>query len=145
MVCLGTTESCTTWLEKQPHSGLRIQELQPWEPKSSLERESLSVQVSIRREDSGTSVTIEDFRSPAILAHLTQPNEKPSPIADWRQLVDAILIDPCHDGELFVVRQADIPLRHKDLVSGVYNLANAGPLVAVKVVDLLGNEVTWTG
>lgn len=63
-------------------------------------------------------------------------------IPDWRAVVDCVLIDTNHDGEVFNVALADVPERKQDLVSGHYELPapRAGATVAVKVIDMLGEE-----
>jgi hypothetical protein len=61
-------------------------------------------------------------------------------------MVDCVLIDPEYDGRVFRVALSDVPERKTDLVAGRYELA-AGPgprTVAVKVVDMLGEEVLTT-
>lgn len=60
----------------------------------------------------------------------------------WRAVVDCVLIDTQHDGEVFNVTLADVPTRKQDLVDGRYELPAppAGTMVAVKVIDMLGEE-----
>jgi len=65
-------------------------------------------------------------------------------IPDWRAVVDCVLIDANHNGEVFNVTLADVPERKQDMVTGRYELAAppAGANVAIKVVDMLGEERT---
>jgi len=60
--------------------------------------------------------------------------------------VDVVLIDTAYDGEVFNIALSDVPERKDDLVSGTYELeAPEGPTtVAVKIVDMLGEEVLVT-
>lgn len=64
-------------------------------------------------------------------------------IADWRAMVDVVMIDTAYDGQVFRIALSDVPERKDDLVSGEYELPPpAGPTrVAVKIVDMLGEEV----
>ena len=60
-------------------------------------------------------------------------------------MVDCVLIDTHHNGEVFNVALADVPARKQDLVAGRYTLPAppappAGATVAVKVIDMLGEE-----
>jgi hypothetical protein len=57
--------------------------------------------------------------------------------------VDVVLIDAAYDGEVFNIALSDVPERKDDLVLGRYELpAPAGrTTVAVKIVDMLGEEV----
>ena len=63
-------------------------------------------------------------------------------VEDWRVVVDCILIDTDHDGEVFNVALSDIPPRKQDLVDGEYRLPapREGANVAIKVIDMLGEE-----
>lgn len=61
-------------------------------------------------------------------------------------MVDCILIDTQHDGQVFNVTLTDVPARKQDLVNGRYELPAppAGSTVAVKVIDMLGEELVVT-
>jgi hypothetical protein len=58
-------------------------------------------------------------------------------------MVDSVMIDTAHDGQVFNVALSDVPERKSDLVSGRYELfAPGGPTtVAVKITDMLGEEM----
>ena len=51
------------------------------------------------------------------------------------------------DGEVLNIAAADVPERKSDLVSGTYDLEapDDETTVAVKVIDMLGEEVLVTG
>jgi hypothetical protein len=61
-------------------------------------------------------------------------------------MVDCVLIDPAYDGQAFSVALADVPEKKDDLVSGAYELPapEGETTVAVKIVDMLGEEVLVT-
>ena len=63
-----------------------------------------------------------------------------------RAMVDCIYIDPAYDGRVLNVGLADMPERKSDLVNGKYELPALADetTVAVKVVDMLGEEVVVT-
>ena len=67
-------------------------------------------------------------------------------ITDWRAVVDCILIDPAYNGQVFHVALVDVPERKQDLVAGRYELPAppAGSTVAVKIIDMLGEELVVT-
>lgn len=67
-------------------------------------------------------------------------------VDDWRAMVDCVLIDAQHDGQVFNVTLADVPARKQDLVTGRYELpaVPAGVIVAVKIIDMLGEELVLT-
>jgi hypothetical protein len=67
-------------------------------------------------------------------------------ITDWRAMVHSLLIDPAYDGQAFSVALADVPERKDELVSGANELTalEGETIVAVKIVDMLGEEVLVT-
>ena len=77
-------------------------------------------------------------------------------------MVDCVMIDPAYDGKVFNIVLSDIPEKKTDLVQGAYELPLPGgptsvsaersgrdgarpsegkTTVAVKIVDMLGEEV----
>ena len=114
--------------------------------------EAAQDKVSFKRVKEGVEITIEDFISPTILERLSQQN-KNNPlfqpqIDDWRAMVDSVMIDSAYDGEVFNIALADVPAKKNDLVEGKYVVDVAeGARVAVKVTDMLGEEVlsVWEG
>ena len=96
------------------------------------------------RAGGAVRIEIRDFLSPSILERLsTQTGIVRPRIDDWRSMVDCVSIDPRWDGSVFRVGLADLPARKSDLVSGRYEIPadQCGDLVAVKIVDMLGEEV----
>lgn len=110
-----------------------------------IKHEPMSVQASVQRNGDKLVLQIDDVVSPSIIARLDlQEGIFRAQIPDWRAVVDCVLIDANHDGEVFNVTLADVPERKQDLVSGRYELP-APPLgakVAIKVIDMLGEERT---
>jgi len=58
-------------------------------------------------------------------------------------LADCVMIDPAYDGRVFNIALSDVPETKSDLVSGKYDLPSSKgkTTVAVKIVDMLGEEV----
>jgi DNA modification methylase len=108
--------------------------------------EPAKAKVSFKRSKDTLEITIDDFISPTILERLRQQN-KDNPlfqpqVSDWRSMVDSVMIDADYDGEVFNITLADVPERKNDLVQGKYMVeAKKGATVAVKVTDMLGEEV----
>jgi adenine-specific DNA-methyltransferase len=108
--------------------------------------EPAKAKVSFKREKDNVAITIDDFISPTILERLRQQN-KDNPlfqpqVSDWRSMVDSVMIDSDYDGKVFKITLADVPERKNDLVEGKYVVeAKKGAMVAVKVMDMLGEEV----
>jgi len=113
-----------------------------------IRHEQARAKVKIDRKGGKILVEIQDFISPSIVERLQQQAGVLSPkIDDWRAMVDCVMIDPAYDGTVFNVALADVPERKTDLVNGRYELkapAGKGTTVAVKIVDMLGEEVLVT-
>ena len=108
--------------------------------------EPAKAKVSFKRTGEKVEITIDDFISPTILERLKQQN-KDNPlfqpqVSDWRSMVDSVMIDTAYDGSIFNITLADIPERKNDLVEGKYMVeAQKGATIAVKVTDMLGEEM----
>lgn len=153
VVCLGKELAADTWLEewnrhrtgKEAVNRIEVIELRT-DPRYGrfMEHRLAVAKVSIKREGEQIVVDVEDFISPTILERLSTQSGLAQPkIDDWRPMVDCVMIDPAHDGEVFNVALADVPERKTDYVTGHYELpAPPGETtVAVKVVDMVGEEV----
>jgi hypothetical protein len=92
-------------------------------------------------------VEIEDFISPTVVERLEMDTPLfKAHIPDWRAMVDVVMIDTAYDGEVFNIALSDVPGRKNDLVVGRYELPapEEETTVAVKIVDMLGEEVLVT-
>lgn len=106
-----------------------------------------SAEVKIERRDGRLMVEVLDFVSPSILQRLQAQASIVHPLVeDFRAMIDWIEIDTAYDGEVFSVELVDLPEKRKDLIAGRYELEapTPGATVAVKIVDMLGEEVLVT-
>ena len=100
--------------------------------------------VQIAKKGKKATIKIADYISPAILARMeidrTFFNEQ---IGDFRAQIDYVLIDTDYNGENFNIVVSDLPQKRTDFIKGKYELTlpRTGTKVAVKVVDMLGEEV----
>jgi hypothetical protein len=156
IVCLGIELAAAAWIEdwnrlrkgKNAVNRIHVIELRSDEKYGSFIRhEPARARVKISRKKNRISVVIDEFVSPSIVERLKQQAGVLQPkIDDWRAMVDCVMIDPAWNGSVFNVALSDIPERKSDLVQGSYDLeAPAGETtVAVKIVDMLGEEVLVT-
>ncbi|MDP3911460.1 MAG: site-specific DNA-methyltransferase [Gemmatimonadales bacterium] len=153
VVCLGIETTAQAWVEEwnalrrgaAAVNKIRVIELRT-DPKYGkfIRHEPARARVKIERKQSTIRVEIQDFISPSIVERLRQQAGVLSPkIDDWRAMVDCVMIDPAYDGKVFKVALSDVPERKTDLVGGTYELpaAHGKTTVAVKIVDMLGEEV----
>lgn len=149
VVSLGQEHKAREWVEhynhNRPVNKIHLIELRTDRKAGGFIRhEPLSAKVRATREGDLLVVQIDDVVSPSIIQRLDlQEGIFRAQIPDWRAVVDCVLIDPQHDGELFNVALADVPERKQDLVTGRYELPAppAGATVAVKIIDMLGEEL----
>lgn len=148
VVSLGQEHKAREWVEhynhNRPINKIHLIELRTDRKAGGfIKHEPMSVQASVQRDGDKLIVQIDDVVSPSIIARLDlQEGIFRAQIPDWRAVVDCVLIDANHDHEVFNVTLADVPERKQDLVAGRYELSAppAGTTVAVKVIDMLGEE-----
>ncbi|WP_339583254.1 site-specific DNA-methyltransferase [Aquabacterium sp. G14] len=156
VVCLGWQHDARAWVaaynRNRPVNKLHVVELRTDRKLGGIiKHEPISAQVTAQRQGAGSDarlvVEIEDVVSPTIMQRLNlDQGIFRAQITDWRAVVDCILIDTQYDGQVFNVALADVPARKQDLVSGRYELPvpPEGAKVAVKVIDMLGEELVVT-
>ncbi|MDY6867545.1 MAG: hypothetical protein SVT56_06515 [Chloroflexota bacterium] len=149
VVALGKETNVEHWLEKyndhRPINRISIIELRTDEKYGKFfVHQPAEAQVEITREGDQIIVDIQDFISPTIVERLEMDTPLfKAQISDWRAMVDCIMIDLNHDGEVFNIALSDVPEKKNDLVAGHYEFpaSAGGTTVAVKIIDMLGEEV----
>jgi DNA modification methylase len=156
LVCLGMELAAKTWIEdwnrlrkgKEALNRISVIELRTDAKYGKfIKHEPARAKVAVARKKDQLVVEIEDFISPTILERLAQQAGLLKPkIDDWRAMVDCVMIDPAYDGKVFNVALSDVPEKKTDLVTGRYELSvsNGKTTVAVKIIDMLGEEVLVT-
>ena len=100
--------------------------------------------VTITKRGKKAKIKIVEYISPSLLARMeidrTLFNEQ---IDDFRAQIDCVLIDTDYNGKHFNIVESDLPEKKNDYVRGEYEVAipRAGVTVAVKIIDMLGEEV----
>ncbi len=101
-------------------------------------------EVEITKTEEKGKVAIKDFISPTIIQRL-QIDSKifQAQIKDFRSQIDVVLIDTDYNGEVFNICISDVPAKKKDFIKGEYEFAikNKNSVIAVKIIDMLGEEV----
>lgn len=149
VVSLGLQHDARAWVEaynrNRPINKLHLIELRTDRKFGGFIRhEPLWAAATVQRQGERLVVEIQDVVSPTILQRLNlEQGVFRAQISDWRAVVDTVLIDPQHDGQVFNVALADVPERKQDLVQGRYELPAPPPgsTVALKIIDMLGEEL----
>ena len=127
--------------ERSPINKITIHDIQQ---DGVITNQPAEAEVEISKSDGKARVRILDYISPSILARLeidrTVFDER---IDDFRAQIDCVLIDTDYNGEHFRIVESDLPEKRVDFIKGEYELAlpRAEANVAVKIVDMLGEEV----
>ncbi len=156
MVCLGKEPAADGWIAdwnrlrrgQERVNRIEVIELRT-DPKYGkvFQHQPARARVKVARRDEVAVVEVQDFISPSVVERLQAQGSVLQPkIDDWRAMVDCILIDADYDGRVFRVVLSDIPEKKADMVTGRYEVAvgRDKPMVAVKVIDMLGEEVLTT-
>ena len=126
--------------EKSPINRIRVCDIQ--EDGVIAERPA-EAEVRIHKQGKKALVEIVDYISPSILARLEVDRTLfEEQVGDYRAQIDCVLMDTDYDGKCFRIAESDLPKRKTDLIKGKYELRlpRVGAKVAVKIVDMLGEE-----
>ncbi len=85
----------------------------------------------------GNMLVIEAFYPMNLLQKLSLQQES---VADWRELVESVMIDWNYDGAVFQPALVDIPEKN-DLVAGRYPIPEGAGTIRVKITDLLSESL----
>ena len=127
--------------EKKPINKIIVRDIQQ---DGMITNQPAEAEVRITKKGRKVKVEILDYISPTILARMdidrTIFDEK---IDDFRAQIDCVLIDTDYNGNHFRIVESDRPEKRKDFINAEYELTlpRVGAKVAVKIVDMLGEEI----
>lgn len=127
--------------EKKPINNVTVRDIQQ---DSVITNRPAQAEVKIAKRDKKATVKISDYISPSIFARMEIDRSLfDERIDDFRAQIDYVLIDTNYNGENFNIIENDLPQKRTDFIKGEYELTlpHADAKVAVKIVDMLGEEV----
>ena len=141
--CNGLEEGAEEFIEKDkaPINKIHIHNIQD---DNLVTDHPAEAEIQIRKRGKTATVKIINYISPAILARMSIDrslfNEQ---IEDFRAQIDYVLIDKNYNGKVFKIHVRDFPEKRQDFIVGEYKLSldKSGTRIAVKIVDMLGEEV----
>lgn len=104
------------------------------------------VSIDISKKEHSATITINDYFSPSILKRLEiERSIFDEQISDFRSQIDVVLIDTNYNGKAFNICFSDVPAKKTDFVKAQYELKlqNSKQSIAVKIIDMLGEEILW--
>jgi len=152
VVCLGKEltidPEIEEWNKKHPVNKIEVIELKTDKKYGKfLVRKPDEVKIKIKRKGNKAIIEILDFISPTIIERLNIDNTLfKVKIPDFRAMIDCVLIDTNYDGKTFRIIYSDVPEKKSDLIRAKYELeiSKIKTKIAVKIVDMLGEEVLIT-
>lgn len=152
VVCLGKElaidPAIEEWNKKHPVNKIEVIELKTDKKYGNfLIHKPDEAKVKIERKGDKVVIEILDFISPTIIERLNIDNTLfKLKIPDFRAMIDYVLIDTNYDGKTFQIVYSDVPAKKDDLIKGKYELEipESKTKIAVKIVDMLGEEVIVT-
>ncbi|QQS44351.1 site-specific DNA-methyltransferase [Candidatus Roizmanbacteria bacterium] len=160
VICLGRETKVDSWVEewnkKQPHKDARTSKRMrqfvvfDLKDKNFVSYEPSKAEVEITRagkDKDKVKIKVVSFISPSIIKRLElEPGLLQKKIPDFRSMIDVVLVDTNYDNEVFKIGFSDVPEKQSDLVKGEYELeiTEKPSKVAVKIIDMLGEEVLVT-
>ena len=150
IVCLGkelaVDPQIEEWNRKHPVNKFKVIELKTDKKYGSfLIHKPAEAKIAAKKVGKNkVIVEIQDFISPTIIERLNiQSGVLRVKIPDFRCMIDTVLIDNDYDGKTFHIVYSDVPQKKDDLVQGKYEIELPNPKVkiAVKIIDMLGEEV----
>ncbi|OQX51032.1 hypothetical protein B5M47_02310 [candidate division CPR3 bacterium 4484_211] len=158
VICLGRETKVDAWVEewnkKQPYKDTRTKQrikqfiIFDLKDKNFVSYEPSKAEVEIKRKGKNkVKIKIKSFISPTIIKRLElEPGLLRKKIPDFRSMIDVVLVDTDYNGEVFRIAYSDVPEKNNDLVKGEYELEipKKKTKVAVKIIDMLGEEVLVT-
>lgn len=127
--------------EKKPINRITVRDIQQ---DGMIASQPAEAEVRITKAGKKAKIKITDYISPSILARMeidrTLFDEQ---IGDFRAQIDCVLIDTDYNGKRFNIVESDLPQKKSDYIRGEYELPlpHSGAKVAVKIVDMLGEEI----
>lgn len=149
MVSLGMEVKVKTEIDNynklRPVNKIRIIELRTDKKYGSFfVHKPAQADVEVTRTKEKAKVILNDFISPTIIQRLNIDSKLfQAQIKDFRSQIDVVIIDTDYNGEVFNICISDVPEKKKDFVIGEYEFAlkNKDSKIAVKIIDMLGEEV----
>jgi DNA modification methylase len=153
MVSLGMEVKVKTEIDNynklRPVNKIRIIELRTDKKYGSFfVHKPAQAEVEITKTKDKAKVILKDFISPTIIQRLNIDSKLfQAQIKDFRSQIDVVIIDTDYNGEVFNICISDVPEKKKDFVKGKYefDLTSKESKIAVKIIDMLGEEVLIIG
>ncbi len=138
-------EELRQYNKQSPINNIEIRDIQQ---DGIIAYEPVQAYIDIIKKDCTATITIKEYVSPTIMKRLALDTSLfAEQVTDFKSQIEVVLIDTNYDGNIFTICHSDIPEKKKDLIKGHYELdiSNKENTVAVKIIDVMGEETIITG
>lgn len=148
IICSGAELDTADYLKKENKTGVSIEIRDILNDKKNLIfKKKPEAKISVENNKKQWIIEIKDFYSPILMRKLELENQavidkaNQAKVDDFRQIIDSVAIDIDYDGKLFNAEIIDVPTK-RDLIKAKYEYEakNGKATIAVKIVDVLGEE-----
>ena len=150
IVCSGFETDVLDFIRVENKTGVDIEIKNILKEKENLIfKKHPEADIKIKHRADKLILEIKDFYSPILLRKLEIENKQSvasknkTKVTDFRQAIDSAAIDPSYNGKLFSAVIIDIPDK-KELIKATYEITHYKKTIAVKIVDILGEEYFQT-
>ena len=116
--------------------------------KTPLRKNPVEATMTVERKSKATArVMINSFSSPLLGQEFgTRKTHQKADLADFRNMIDAVFIDPDYQRTVFHTSLADVPMKKDQVIKGVYEIQvpRSQCEVAVKIIAVTGEEILLT-
>lgn len=144
VICSGLESEVINYIKLKNKTGVEIEIKNILRDKENLIfKQPPEADIKLTKQADKILVEIKDFYSPLLMRKLEIENQKElggyAKIEDFRQIIDSVAIDPNYNGEIFSATIIDIPNK-KELIKSRYELNAPTRNIAIKIIDVLGEE-----
>jgi len=150
IVCSGFETDVLDFIRVENKTGVDIEIKNILKEKENLIfKKHPEADIKIKHRANKLILEIKDFYSPILLRKLEIENKQSvaskskTKVTDFRQAIDSVAIDSFYNGKLFSAVIIDIPDK-KELIKATYEITHYKKTIAIKIVDILGEEYFQT-
>ena len=144
ILCSGLESDALDYIKQENKTGVGIEVKNILQEKENLIfKKHPEAEIEVKENKGKLVVKINDFFSPLLMRKLESDNKlaikDKTKIKDFKQIIESVAIDTDYNGKLFNAEIMDTPSK-KEFIAGSYEIEKHGRKIAVKIIDVLGEE-----
>ncbi len=146
IICSGFEPDALDFMKRKNKTDVNIEIRDILKDKANLIfKKPCEAEIEFKKLKDKIKIEIKDFYSPILMRKLEIENSKSildenkARVEDFKQIIESVAIDTDYNEKIFNAEIIDIPSK-KELIKGVYEAEEFDKVVAVKIIDVLGEE-----